>query len=328
MILFGLLHKVFAQGSFQHYVYAYKHEPVTMSPILSFESDKLYFESRYNYEAAKTFSFYMGRTFSKDGKISYSISPMAGALVGTMTGGSLAANVEIAYKQFTLSSQPQYTFSFKNKADAFLYSWNDLFYEMSDFLAVGISAQQNMTVNSRSTVDKGLFLQGTFKNIEIPVYCFNPGSPNANFVFGISFPLSLKKSGKVPTPVLPAFPIPQPILSQVPGAMREPEVSQPAIRQVEQPDNRMYAVLLGPFKDKQTADAAVANLGADVSRQSISQSGAGYTVRVMGFRGSVAAHAYIDNNLSPNLKKQCLLVPYREVNVSGTNISKYKNEWK
>ncbi len=89
-----------------------------------------YYEARINYEATHAVSIYMGKTFKKKGSVSYSVTPIAGLVMGMFNGGSVGANVALDYKKISFSSQSQYTFSIENGATNFTYSWSDLTYQL------------------------------------------------------------------------------------------------------------------------------------------------------------------------------------------------------
>lgn len=195
-----LLPKGFAQSSLslEHYYTMGVSGPASM-PIASFQGGEgFYAEGRYNYEALNTFSFYMGRTFSKESKLSYSISPIAGVVIGDLNGGSVGANVSLGYKNFFLYSQPQYTFSVQGAYDNYIYSWTDLTYSPLDWLSVGISLQHTKGYKTEGFIENGLVIEAAYKKVTFPLYIFSPGSKDRSFVLGASFDMNFKKRKSSP----------------------------------------------------------------------------------------------------------------------------------
>jgi len=126
-------------------------------------------------------SLYLGKTFKKKALISYSITPLAGLVTGRFNGGSVGANVALDYKKISFSSQSQYTFSIENRATNFTYSWSDLTYQFKGWAAAGASLQQ-----TRGQFEKGILVKGVYKNLSMPLYVFNPTSPERYFVVGLN----------------------------------------------------------------------------------------------------------------------------------------------
>lgn len=200
MIALGLLlHKTNAQSQLSMGQFYYMGGGIALNPtpIVSFQKNNgFYTEARYNYEDVNTFSYYMGKTFAKEANFSYSISPMAGAVIGNFNGGSLAANIGLGYKDFYLFSQPQYTFSLQNSIDNYIYHWTDLTYSPLDWLSVGVSVQHTKPHYDKSTLEKGIVAELAYKKWTFPLYVFNPHVADRYFVLGANLELSFKKRKK------------------------------------------------------------------------------------------------------------------------------------
>ena len=192
----SLLHKVIAQSqlSLENYYSTGSNGPLAIMPIASYQTSKgFYAEGRYNYEELNTFSFYMGRSFSKESTFSYSISPIAGIVIGQFNGGSVGANISLGYKNFYLYSQPQYTFAVENSVNNYIYSWTDVTYSPLSWLSVGFSLQHTKPNQSKGFLENGLVLETAFKKFTFPIYIFNPQSKDRSIVLGANFELNFKK---------------------------------------------------------------------------------------------------------------------------------------
>jgi hypothetical protein len=182
--LCGLLLKGFSQsnGTFEQDNYLGESRPFCWVPVLSYcTSDNWYVEARANYEAINSASLYFGKPFKKKALISYSITPIAGFVMGAFTGGSVGANVEMDYKKISFSSQSQYSFSIENRTTNFTYSWSDLTYQLKECVSAGVSLQQ-----TRGLFEKGILVRGVYKNLSIPLYVFNPTTNERYFVLGLN----------------------------------------------------------------------------------------------------------------------------------------------
>src|ERR1700742_3968295 len=163
IMLSGLLLKGFSQsnGTYEQNYYMGENKPFSWVPVLSyFTPDNWYVEARGNYEAINSASLYLGKGFKKNALISYSITPIAGFVMGAFNGGSVGANVTLDYKKISLSSQSQYTFSIKNHTTNFTYSWSDLTYQLKEWVSTGVSLQQ-----TRGLFEKGILIKGAYKNL-------------------------------------------------------------------------------------------------------------------------------------------------------------------
>lgn len=171
----------------EQYYYMGERQAFTFVPIVYFEtSHNWYLEGRYNYEADKTMSVYAGKTFEKNSVVSYSASPIIGAVLGGFNGGSVGVNSEADYKKYFFSSQLQYTFSIKDKTQNFIYSWSDLSYQVLNNFYTGFSFQQTNLYKEQCKLEKGVFVKALFNKWSLPLYVFNPAARERYFVLGLS----------------------------------------------------------------------------------------------------------------------------------------------
>jgi len=176
-----------AKGGAEQYYYMGEKQTFTMVPVVYFQTSKnWYIEGRYNFEALNTMSVYAGKTFEKKAAVSYSVSPVIGAVMGRYKGGSLGVNGDADYKKYSFSSQLQYTFSIKDKTEDFLYSWSDLSYQAFDNISAGFSVQQTNVYKEQCKLEKGIFVKASFNRWTIPLYVFSPAAKERYFVLGLN----------------------------------------------------------------------------------------------------------------------------------------------
>jgi hypothetical protein len=193
MILYVWWHNAYSQyqAGLEQYFYMDKNA-ITYTPVIWYQANSnWYAEARYNYDAEKTLSVYAGKTFEKKSTISYSVSTIAGILIGQFKGGAIAVNTELEYKKIFLSLQSQYTFSIKYPNTNFIYNWGDIGYSYSSVLSAGVSIQQTSLCSSQS--DRGLFIKAEFGNWTLPFYLFNPEKNDRYAVLGLNFSWQQKK---------------------------------------------------------------------------------------------------------------------------------------
>jgi hypothetical protein len=192
IVLSGLLLKGFNQSNFtgEQYYYLGENKPFCWVPIVGYSTaGDWYVEARGNYEAVNSASLYFGKTFRKSALISYSITPIAGLVMGSFNGGSVGANIALDYKKISFSSQSQYTFSIENQSGNFTYSWSDLTYQLKKWVSAGVSLQQ-----TSGLFEKGILVRVIYKNFSIPLYVFNPATSERYFVLGLNVEWGFKKN--------------------------------------------------------------------------------------------------------------------------------------
>ena len=191
MIVFLLLvaKNSYAQEGVEQYCYVGSDGTFTWVPMIHFiGKENWYTEARYNYEEMNTGSLYTGKMFLNEGKkLSYSVTPMVGVVIGKFKGGSAGLNLTLDYNDFFFSSQSQYTFSVKDKEANFLFSWVEAGYQPRPWIYVGLSIQHTYY----GQLNTGLFEQGVVVGLSIgkltfPFYGFNPLSDSRYFVLGIN----------------------------------------------------------------------------------------------------------------------------------------------
>lgn len=162
-------------------------EPYLWMPIIHRTGKKgLHTEFRYNYEERKTASVYIGKNFSRDSILSYSVTPMLGWVFGKFNGGSVALNADADYKKIFVSVQTQYTASKKGFAGNFFYTWAETGYQPVDWFYAGLSSQITKVYKEALVTEYGILIGFNIKKITVPVYVFSPFSKDRNFIAGIN----------------------------------------------------------------------------------------------------------------------------------------------
>lgn len=171
----------------ENYSFKSSSEPYLWMPIIHRTGKKgLHTEFRYNYEERKTASVYVGRNFSRNSALSYSITPMLGWVFGKYNGGSVALNADADYKKTFVSVQTQYTVSKDGAAGNFFYTWAETGYELTNWLYAGVSTQLTKVYKEKAVAEYGALIGFNIKKITVPVYVFSPFSKERNFIVGIN----------------------------------------------------------------------------------------------------------------------------------------------
>jgi len=176
-----------AKNGIENYNFLSSKEAYVWMPVVHHKNKNgIYTEMRYNYEALKTASVYMGKNFAKEGRVSYDVTPMIGMVFGNFNGGSLAVNMELEHKKTFISMQTQYTISRDAKENNFFFNWTELGYQPLKWFYTGVSTQQTQVYKTKFISEYGILAGFIIKKITIPVYVFNPLNTNRNFIIGIN----------------------------------------------------------------------------------------------------------------------------------------------
>jgi hypothetical protein len=177
------------RGSFEQIYYYDEHGGFAMGPVAQFQTKKNWAaEARYNYEEARTVSFYVGRVYEHQGRFSYSITPLFGGVIGRFNGGSTGVNMDIEYNNFYFSSQSQYTFSIEDEMDNFYFSWSELGYQPLHWFYGGIVIQETYFPQVREHITHpGIVVGFCYKSWTLPIYGFRTGKSSNGFICSIIY---------------------------------------------------------------------------------------------------------------------------------------------
>src|SRR5262249_21316167 len=143
-------------------------------------------ELRYNYEAIKTGSIWIGYNFSWGENLILELTPMLGGVFGDITGAAPGYNFSVSYKQIELSSQGEYFIDAGNRAGNFFYTWSELGWTPIDWFRFGVVIDRTRAFGSDFEIRRGPFVGFQYKKADFTTYWLSPGSRNATFVFAIT----------------------------------------------------------------------------------------------------------------------------------------------
>src|ERR1700754_607781 len=115
-----------------------------------------YSEFHYNYEEGQTFACSAGKSFSKAGALSWSFTPLAGILGGKLQGVTIGLNTSLDYKGFFFTSFIQHTKGYEKGKDAFLFSWSELNYHLSERFFLGVAIEQTLFYTAPGNWEPGI----------------------------------------------------------------------------------------------------------------------------------------------------------------------------
>ena len=171
------------------YTYLNQHARDYANPNFIADHDSLHLEVRYNYEALKTGSVWLGYNFTAGKKLEFQITPMLGGIFGDITGIAPGYAITVRFKAIELSSQAEYFFDSAKSSGDFFYSWSELTASPTDRFRVGGVVERTQASGSNSEVRRGPLVGFRYKDLDLTMYWLSPGSNKAAFVFAVTIRL-------------------------------------------------------------------------------------------------------------------------------------------
>ena len=174
--------------------YLAQHERDYANPNFSADYGRLHLEARYNYEALKTGSVWIGCNFPRFtiGKdLEINATPMLGGVFGDITGVAPGYSIEASYKIIKASTQGEYFFDAGNNSQDFFYSWSEFSASLpkADCIRAGLVVERTQA-SGNSDVRRGPLVgfkhKCKDKDVDLTIYWLAPGSREATFVFGVT----------------------------------------------------------------------------------------------------------------------------------------------
>jgi len=166
--------------------YLAQHARDYANPNFTADRDWLHLEARYNYEALKTGSLWLGYNFSVGQKLTLEATPMLGGVFGDITGIAPGYTISISYEPFELFTQGEYFFDAAIHAGNFFYSWSELSCALASWFRVGVVVDRTKALGSKFDIRRGPLVGFKYKKVDFTTYWLSPGSKDATFVFSVA----------------------------------------------------------------------------------------------------------------------------------------------
>jgi len=186
--------KIEWEFSLSTFTYLAQHERDYANPNFSADYDRLHLEARYNYEALKTGSVWIGCNFPRFtiGKdLEINATPMLGGVFGDITGVAPGYSIEASYKIIKASTQGEYFFDAGNNSGDFFYSWSEFSASLpkADCVRAGLVVERTQA-SGNSEVRRGPLVgfkhECKDKDVDLTIYWLAPGSREATFVLAVT----------------------------------------------------------------------------------------------------------------------------------------------
>ena len=157
-----------------------------VNPNFTADRGWLHLEARYNYEAQKAGSLWIGRNFEVGDKLVFAVTPMVGGVFGDLNAIAPGYNLSLSYWKVELSSQTEYVFDLQDRSGNFLYTWSELTYSPVDWFRAGLVVQRTKAYETELDVQRGLLAGFSYKNFDFTAHVFNFGWTDPTVVLAVA----------------------------------------------------------------------------------------------------------------------------------------------
>jgi len=158
-------------------------------PTVTADRGALHLEARYNYEALRSGSAWIGWNLEAGHELKLNATLLVGGVVGDLRGVAPGYELTLTWKAFELYSEGEFVIDTTDSSGNFFYNWAQLGWSPWDWLMVGLVAQRTRVYHTGLAVQRGLFVGFTWKSVNLNVYVFNPGweTPTVVSSLAVSF---------------------------------------------------------------------------------------------------------------------------------------------
>lgn len=157
-----------------------------VNPVFTADRDWLHLEARYNYEALKTGSVWLGYNFGFGDKLAFELTPMIGGVFGDLTGVATGYAISIGYKPIEFFTQGEYFFDAATHAENFFYTWSELSCSFSRWFRVGVVVDRTKALGTAIDIRRGPLVGFTYKDVDLTTYWLSPGSNEPTVIFAVT----------------------------------------------------------------------------------------------------------------------------------------------
>jgi hypothetical protein len=172
--------------AFSAATYLVRNDREYVNPTFTADRNWLHLEARYNYEALKTGSLWLGYNFSFGQKLTLEATPMLGGVFGDITGFAPGYTLSLGYGKLELFTQGEYFIDAGNSEANFFYTWTELSLTPVDWFRFGVVIDRTKAFGSELDIRRGPLIGVKYKKIDFSAYWLDPGSSSSAFIFAIT----------------------------------------------------------------------------------------------------------------------------------------------
>ncbi|MCE9657661.1 MAG: hypothetical protein K8R60_03810 [Burkholderiales bacterium] len=155
------------------------------SAIAVADRGPLHLEARYNYESVGARSVFAGWTFSGGEEITWELTPLVGGAWGSTRSFVPGVEASVSWGRFDFYLEGEYVRHDGERSDGYTYAWSELGFRPVEWLRLGAAAQRTRAYGGDREIQRGPFVQATWRRLTVGGYWFNPGSRDQVAVMSI-----------------------------------------------------------------------------------------------------------------------------------------------
>jgi len=156
-----------------------------LQPTVTADRGWLHLEARYNYEAPRTGSVWVGYNFSVGKEVTLDFTPMLGGVFGDTTGVAPGYTGSLRWWKLELFSQGEYVIDTGSTSDSFFYTWSELTMAPAEWFKFGFVVQRTKLYQTEFDIQRGLLVGFSYKKADFTAYVFNPDASKPVFVLAL-----------------------------------------------------------------------------------------------------------------------------------------------
>jgi hypothetical protein len=159
------------------------------SAIAVADRGPLHLEARYDYESVGARSAFVGWTFAGGETLTWELTPLLGGAWGTTQAFVPGLEASVAWRQLDFYVEAEYVRDNNERTGSYYYAWSELGYRPVEWLRFGLAGQRTRAYDNARDIQRGPFVQLTWKRVTVGGYWFNPGAGDQVFVgsIGLTF---------------------------------------------------------------------------------------------------------------------------------------------
>lgn len=161
--------------------YFFSQQSDYVQPTVAVDHGVLHLEARYNYEAQRTGSLWVGWNFEWGKELRFALTPMLGGIFGDVNGIAPGLEWDLSWGPLELYSENELVFDFSNSSDSNFYTWSEVSGSPLDWLRAGLALQRTHAFAASRILQWGPLVGFKVWKLSASAYWFNPGQPNAQY---------------------------------------------------------------------------------------------------------------------------------------------------
>ncbi len=161
--------------------YLFEYQSDYLQPTAAVDYGVLHLEARYNYEAQRTGSLWVGWNFQWGKDVKFALTPMLGGVLGDVNGIAPGLEWDLSWGPLELYSEDEFVFDFTNSSDSNFYTWTELSGSPFEWLRLGLALQRTHALAEARLLQWGPLVGFKVWKLSASAYWFNPGQASAQY---------------------------------------------------------------------------------------------------------------------------------------------------